>query len=234
MIPYLVINGVSSRQIQGLMIQSLAPITKPPKRTSIEEVDGRDGDIVEVLGYGAYDKAVSIGLHGNYNVDDVIKFFDTSGKVIFSNEADKYYNFAIYDQIDFEKLIKFKTAIVNFHVQPFKYDADAIAINQTLNNGGALFNVRNIGNIYSKPKLQMTGTGTVKVLINDTEILNINLSNNQTIIIDEMNAVDLSGNYLNRNVSGDYSDVKLNVGLNKVEYQGILTSASIDKYSRWI
>ena len=118
---YIEINGSKSTLVQGLIIQSLPPITKPKMRTSVEEINGRDGDIITELGYSAYDKEVSIGLYGDYKIDDVISYFSKSGKVVFSNEPDKYYNFAILDQIDYERLIRFKTAKVKFHVQPFKY-----------------------------------------------------------------------------------------------------------------
>ena len=120
---YVILNGVKSTNIKGLLIQSLPPISKPLMRTSVEEIDGRDGDIVTKLGYSAYDKPMSIGLFGNYDVDEVIQFFDSEGTVIFSNEPDKFYNYQIIDQIDFEKLINFKTATVTFHVQPFKFSA---------------------------------------------------------------------------------------------------------------
>ena len=118
---YLEINGIKSTLVQGLIIQSLPPITKPKMRTSVEEIDGRDGDVITELGYSAYDKEVSIGLYGDYKIDDVISYFSKSGEVVFSNEPDKYYNFAILDQIDYERLIRFRTAKVRFHVQPFKY-----------------------------------------------------------------------------------------------------------------
>lgn len=120
---YIVLNGKRSSLIKGLLIQSLPPISKPMMRSSIEEIDGRDGDIITRLGYSAYDKTVSVGLYGNYNVDEVIQFFDTEGIVIFSNEPDKFYKFQVLEQIDFERLIRFKTATVTFHVQPFKYSA---------------------------------------------------------------------------------------------------------------
>lgn len=123
MINYIELNGEKSTSVKGLIIQSLPPISKPKMRTSIETIDGRDGDIVTKLGYSAYDKEVSIGLHGDFDIDDAIAFFDSEGEVVFGNEPDKYYRYQILDQIDFERLVRFRTAKVKMHVQPFKYDA---------------------------------------------------------------------------------------------------------------
>lgn len=119
---YIELNGKSSLDVQGLLVQSLAPITKPKIRTKVEEIDGRDGDIVTRLGYSAYDKEISIGLYGNYDIDEVIQYFveNDKGTVLFSNEEEKIYKYEILDQVDFEKLLRFKTAKVKFHVQPFK------------------------------------------------------------------------------------------------------------------
>lgn len=236
---YIIINGVSSKTIEGLLIQTLPPISKPKIRTNAEEIDGRDGDVVTTLGYTAYDKTFSIGLKGDYNVDDVIKFFDTSGQVTFSNEADKYYNFAIYNQIDFEKLIRFKTANVNMHVQPFKYSIDEPTIkwNNTKDQTIANISVRNTGNIYSRPILTITGSNTITVYLENTQLFSIELSAaGETIIIDAagMNATDPDGNYLNRQVTGDYDNFKLAVGVNNLRVTGTMTSVTIDKYSRWI
>ena len=123
MINYIELNGEKSTSVNGLIIQSLPPISKPKMRTSVETIDGRDGDIVTRLGYSAYDKEVSIGLHGDFDIDDAIAFFDSEGEAVFGNEPDKYYRYQILDQIDFERLIRFRTAKVKMHVQPFKYDA---------------------------------------------------------------------------------------------------------------
>lgn len=232
MIPYVVINGVTSKTINGLLISNLPAISKPMIRTNTETIDGRDGDITTTLGYSAYDKTFDIGLRGEYNVDDVIKYFDSCGEVIFSNEPDKYYRFAIYNQIDFSKLLRFKKASVTMHVQPFKYDANEAE--RAFTTGA--FSVRNIGNIYSKPILTITGTGAVTVTLNNTQILTLALGTGKTIIIDaeQMNAYDTSGNYLNRSVTGNYDDLRLNVGINNIVIGGTITQAKINRISRWI
>lgn len=118
---FCIINGKSSRLIKGLIVQELPPVRKPEMRIETVEIDGRDGDIVNKLGYASYEKTMKIGLYGDFDIDEVISFFDTEGEVIFSNEIEKYYRFAIYKEIDFERLIRFRTAEVVFHVQPFKF-----------------------------------------------------------------------------------------------------------------
>ena len=62
MLNEIILNGKSSNELQGLIIQSLPPISKSQIRTQIEEIDGRDGDIVTKLGYSSYDKSFDIGL----------------------------------------------------------------------------------------------------------------------------------------------------------------------------
>ena len=119
---YIIINGVSSLTKTGLMINELPPISKAEMRVNQEEIDGRDGDIITKLGYAAYDKEVSFGLFGSgYNVDDIISFFNQEGTITFSNEPDKVYNFTVIDMFDIERLLKFKTGVITFHIQPFKY-----------------------------------------------------------------------------------------------------------------
>ena len=114
-------KGVSSTTIEGLVISELPPISKPPLRTKETTIDGRDGSISEDLGYGAYDKSITIGLRGNFDINKVIKYFTGEGEIIFSNEPDKVYTAKVIGQIGYNRLLRFRTAVVTFKVQPYKH-----------------------------------------------------------------------------------------------------------------
>lgn len=350
---YCILNGKKSTLIKGLLIQSLPPISKPLMRTTKETIDGRDGDIMRNVGYSAYDKTMSIGLFGDFDIDEVIKFFDSEGKVVFSNEPDKFYYYKIVNQIDFEKLIRFRTATVTFHCQPFKYsavddaftflinklrfiyykevksgitiesknenitikgtatsdigfylpinsmklngeytletetegagtcdiriiesipvDADsfgeqALAIDEgtdtltdtvdktfnffyvSVTNGTSMnlsinakmidddvdsFKVFNRGNTFSRPRLTIYGSGTVKLSINGVELFTLTVDEYITLDGAEMNAY--KGETLkNRSVSGDYNNLKLEQGTNIISWNGDVISIKVENESRWI
>ena len=231
MINYIELNGEKSTNVKGLIIQSLPPISKPKVRTSTETIDGRDGDIVTKLGYAAYDKEVGIGLHGDFDIDDAIAFFNSEGEVVFGNEPDKYYRYSILEQIDFERLVRFRTATVKMHVQPFKYDAvDRVfeAVNQKS------VTLRNRGNVASRPTVTVYGSGTVSLSVNAVTILTMAIGGGYiTIDSDEMNAYHGDA-LMNRSVSGDYSDLRLNVGENVISCSGDVTEIKVEDYSRWV
>ena len=230
---YIILNGISSNTISGLLISTLPSISKPKIRTQTEEIDGRDGDIVTKLGYSAYDKEIEIGLYGNYDTDEVIEYFNSEGTIVFSNEADKYYNYKILEQIDFNKLIRFKTAKVKLHVQPFKYPLQE----QPITISGET-TVTNEGNIYARPTLNISGSGNVEVILNGQEIFAIDLgedATNITIDTTKMEAYNPDTTALmNRQVTGDYNLFKIGTGNNTVSITGNVTSATISNYTRWL
>lgn len=356
MINHIELNGEKSTSVKGLMIQSLPPITKPKMRTSNATIDGRDGDVVTKLGYSAYDKQLSIGLHGDFDVDDAISFFDSEGEVVFGNEPDKYYRYQILDQIDFERLVRFRTAKVKLHVQPFKYDAvdrtfdivnqflhvkdstaskfgitvtssdggirvsgratsdvdievpiesmslsgsytltasasgsaagcalrlidglpsrsfggsymelksdgaatmtatadpnaeyDALwldikagtSVNFTLSvtmasNGFNQIMLTNRGNVMSRPTVTVYGSGNVELAINSVTVLSFSIDDGSiTIDADEMNAYH-GDTLMNRRVTGDYADLRLNVGENVISWRGDVTAIRVEDFSRWL
>ena len=236
---YMILKNQNSNEITGLLIQTLSPISQPKIRTNIEEIDGRDGDIITKLGYSAYNKEISIGLYGDYDVDQVIAYFtnNQSGQVTFSNEEDKYYNYEIIDEIDFERLIRFKTATVTMHIQPFKYSNVETAKTFTITNETSL-NIRNNGNYISKPVITITGTGTINLSLNNEQLFVINIGDTSTQIaldINNMNAYNpTNDNYMNRSVTGNYDNFALKVGTNTISWTGTISQIKIVNYSRWI
>lgn len=232
---FIILNGIKSTFIEGLLISSLPPITKPIIRTEIEEIDGRDGDIVTKLGYSAYNREFTIGLHGDFMIDEVIRYFNSSGTVIFSNEPDKVYDYQILEQIDFDRLIRFRTAMVTMHVQPFKHSA----VDQTYeyNASGTApkqFKIMNHGNITSKPVLTIYGSGDVVVALNGKTILAMTINHDCIVIDAELMEAYLGSDLLNRDVAGNYDDLALKVGMNTIAWSGNVTKVLISKYSRWI
>ena len=189
-------KGVFSTTIDGLLICELPSISKPPLRVTETTVDGRDGSIIEELGYSAYDKSITIGLHGNFDINKVIKYFTGEGEIVFSNEPDKVYTAKVINQIDYNRLLRFRTAVVTFRVQPFKHKYnEAYKETQTVTATGTSV-VANVANanlktlsIYGKSTQNGTPTpdapvdivslcadGTVAVTANNT-VVNLAVAN---------------------------------------------------------
>ena len=232
--PWVLINEKPSYGVGGLIVTSLPPITKPAMRYSSEEIDGRDGDIITTLGYQSYDKTLSIGLHGNFDIDKVIEFFATSGTITFSNESDKIYRFQQLDAIDFERLVRYRTADVKLHVQPFK--TGRLQRPKTFTSADAQAVVTNAGNVAAAPKLTINATGNVGIYLDGSQIVSVTNTGEYTLIIDvaALEASTPEGVLMNRAITGDYQRLTLSPGKHSIKWSGDLESLTIENYSRWI
>lgn len=229
---YCIINGVNSNTISGLLIQELPSVQKPKMRTRTETIDGRDGDIVTNLGYQAYDRDMKIGLHGSFDIDDVTAFFNTSGTVIFSNELDKVYTFTIVDDIDYERLGRFREAKVTFHVQPYKMLVNETEIDVEPTSSG--ISVTNNGNVIARPTLTIYGEGTVGLYLNGDQILTMDIDDEYiTLDFTELEAYT-GGVFKNRQVTGDMSQFYLPVGASTINFSGSVSEVLISGYNRFV
>ena len=230
---YIEWKGKRSNTIPGLIICELPPITKPKMRTSITKIDGRDGDIIEELGYESYTKNVKIGLTKNYDVDSIAKYFTGEGNLIFSDEPNRVYNSKIIDKVDYEKLLRFKTATVKFHTQPFKYLKDEAKQNLIINSETSL-KVENKGLEKSKPIITLYGSGTVELIINNNSVFSYTFpEEDSSVVIDSLQEeAYLDGTYKNRNMLGSFPT--LEPGENTITWTGTLTQIIVEPKSRWI
>ena len=232
--PWVLINDKPSYGVTGLIVTSLPPITKPKMRYSSEEIDGRDGDIITTLGYQSYDKTVSVGLYGDFDIDKVVEFFATSGTITFSNEPDKIYRFQQLDSIDFERLVHYRTADVKLHVQPYK--TGRLQRPKVFTSADAQAVIVNAGNVAAAPKLTIKASGNVGLWLDGSQIISVAGTGDYTLIIDVANleASTPEGVLMNRAITGDYARLALNPGKHTIKWSGAVQGLTIEDYSRWI
>lgn len=228
---YLIWNGKDTRDIDGLLICELPPITKPKMRTKITTIDGRDGSIVENLGYESYTKEILIGITHTNDLDKIIKFFTGNGEVIFSNEPDKYYKAQIFKEIDYERLIRYKTAKVVFYCQPFKYKVREPEFTFNITNQTSVM-VSNVGLEDSKPIITLYGSGDVTFTLNGIDVFNVDIESDYITIDSEKQEAYKGGILKNRQMSGDFPMLKS--GINTITWTGTLTKIVVDPKSRWL
>ncbi|MBR2735289.1 MAG: phage tail family protein [Clostridia bacterium] len=232
---YIIWKGKNSTEINGLLVSELPVISRPKIKTSIIEIEGKDGDIVDNMGYSAYDKDLKIGLFGDYDIDEISKYFSGSGEVIFSNEPDKYYRAEIFEEIDFERLVNFKTASVKFHTQPYKYLVNEETSSFNISEGVTQVEVNNVGLKPSKPIITLYGTGTVEIKINALGELHVDIGDEGYLTVDSMLEEcykDTTLTLKNRAMGGEFPI--LSAGKNVITWTGNLIKIEIKPMSRWL
>lgn len=219
---WFVFNGKHSAAM-GIMVLKMPPITRPPMRYDIIKTDGLDGAGIYPLGYDIYEKTIEIFIEDPYNIDGILAWLTGNGTLIFSNEKDKYYKAQALLQIDFENIVRTRTAKVTFLVQPFKY-----AVFEEPTTSTTLFNR---GNIYSLPLMRIYGTGTVTLYVN--QIQTCILSLNETITLDSETHEAKQGTInKNRSMRGNFP--VLQAGENKLSWTGNITQIQTTVRSRWL
>ncbi len=149
-------KGISSTSFPWLIVSELPPITIPAVRYERIEVDGRDGDILIPLGRESYDKNITIGVKWGYDINALAAWLNGEGDLILSNEPDKVYKAQFYEQIDFNKLVRFRTATLRFHVQPFKHPVSETRVDIRPDASTYMLTLNNLGNAEALPYMTIT------------------------------------------------------------------------------
>lgn len=227
---YIIFNGVDSREIEGLIISELPPITKPEMRKEETVIKGKDGSIYEALGYSPYEKPVLIGLRGNFNIDEVIKYFNGEGEIVFSNEPDKVYAASVFGRIDYTRLLRYRQATIPFIVQPYKRKLGEVAAKITTMPATAF----NAGLEESRPLITLVGSGVVSISVNGAYVFEYTFPEGETEVVIDSEKEDayLEDVLKNRNMNGEFP--VLQPGINNIEWTGDVQSIEILPRSRWL
>lgn len=226
----MIFKNIDSDEIEGLIICSEPPISTSAVRIKETEIDGRDGTIVEKLGYKSYTKSIEIGLKKNADINKVFSYFSGEGDLIFNCERDKVYKASIYEQINLERLLRFRRGTVTFYCQPFKYKKNDVFVNATTN-------IVNEGNILSKPfiRLEKTNNTYIDITINGIRFKYTFDTNDSYVEIDcEEMTVLYEGLNRNRNLEIDFEFPSLLPGTNAVVVHSGDAIIKIKRKDRWL
>ena len=227
-----IFKGRNSNELTGLLISEQPDITRPKLRQEVTEVDGRDGDIARDLGYDSYKKSILIGLHGNFDVDAIMDFFDGEGWVTFANEPTKKYYGRVTDGFDLERLLRFRKGKVSWTVQPFK----KLVTEPNVTGSAFPLVVENQGYKDALPIITITGVAgnTYELDINEETVASIVMPPEGTITIDS-EAVECYNSNAKKNqfvtMAGDFP--RLPRGENNVAVAGA-TNVTVTPNSRFL
>lgn len=161
-------NGITSASM-GLVINALPPITRPKERTTQITIPGRAGDLTMVDGednYEPYTKKITVSCRNEYVTETLLDWLRGEGELILFGEEMFVYQARIAGEISFSRIgSAVSQAVIPFYCQPFKRARFPETQIFTASDG---LEIRNPGNIASKPKLTISGSGALSILISDS------------------------------------------------------------------
>lgn len=217
-------NGINLRD-KGIIVEKEPNIYKGKKNIEIVEVEGKSG--FYTIDKGTYQSfLVSVECHfdpENVDIDDIKTFLDGVGTVSFDNERE--YVAVIRNAISFEKIIRFKSFLIEFLCNPYCEDKNYTEVNitsspQTVNITDATFEMY--------PELEITASGNISVSFNN-KTFNINNADGKYILDSKLQVI--THNNQNASSSMQYDFPKLQPGENTISYIGNITEFKM-KYKK--
>ena len=149
----------------------------------------------------------------------------SEGKLIIGNDPNFYYNARIINAIPITKVINlFGRFVIQFECEPFMYNLEEEVITITANT-----EIENKGITVSKPVYKVYGNGEAKIKVNGKEVTLYGVSNYIEIDTELMECYrdNIS---LNTSMSGNYTSLWLNEGINNIEFAG---ASKIEITPKW-
>lgn len=226
-------NGSTSAS-KDVTVLTYPDIVKPTLRVETVKIPGRHGEVT-LIDTPAYESRL---LECECAVSDVSKISAASawltgrGLLILGNDPTYAYDAVVVDEIRFSRVLRghgHHKFTVPFLCHPLKRLASTEA-DITLAVGG---NVTNPGHVTSRPKVVVTGTGNITLMMGETITTLTGVSGAIVIDSDAGIATNLDGTAnASRLVSGDWPT--LLPGVNAVSWTGTVTSVVITPRWRYL
>ena len=150
---------------------------------------------------------------------------NTEGKLIRGDDEEVYYNARVVNAIPISKVAKsFGRFIIQFECEPFAYKLNDEVITVTSNT-----EIENLGISVSKPIYKVYGNGEIKIKVNGNEVTLYGVGSYIEIDTDLMECYKDNVS-MNTSMSGNYTSLWLNEGINNIEFTG---ASKIEITPKW-
>lgn len=230
---HFIYNDINSNSL-GIIVNILPERTIPVERKELITIPGKDGYLTYKEGaYEKIEKQIECTISKNANIDNIVKALKGTGKLILSNQPDRYYEAEIVNAIPFENILGLsKRFIIPFECKPFAKSITKTT--KTLAVGTNNISVNGTGKTY--PIIDIQGTGTFKITKGSTIINLKDIAGNIRIDNELMNATSIDElTNLNNKMDGNF--ISLENGTNAIvveKVSGTLTSIKMEYQEAWL
>lgn len=224
------LDGVSSDSV-GVFVDYLAPMPLAEQRYTDSNV-GEDEQITtpdDVFSNITYQINFYTFIPENYNDAAIKAFCFGKSKLTLSRYPDYYFkirkvSLQAADGLGIAKRVDY---VLTLTLAPFRYATDEYNGWTSIVAGDDIYNNYTR---YSKPLIEVKGTGNIKVTVNGSDFTVNGLNSNQTIYIDSQRHITYSGStLLTGKTDGKYP--LFNVGRNSISWTG--TVATVRYKGNW-
>ncbi len=162
---YIIFNDIDSRNMGVTNVLSMPLPSRAEQGTNIIEIPGRPEPLMEVKKtFSTISYSVEMELAVGIDVRSIFSWLSGKGKLIFSDEPDKYYNAISCAPVSTNRINScYRSITVKFTCLPFAYAVDNDAIELT--EPEEIITVG--GGYYCRPVYKLYGTGNITLTVNN-------------------------------------------------------------------
>lgn len=233
---YFRFKGVHSDSM-GLIVNSYPPIVRAQQRVETTKVPGKHGEVTLLGGppvFEAYTRSCQCMIGPGADIPALSAWLSGRGDLVMGNEPNYVYQAALIDAIPFDKILRereHRGFSLGFLCQPLKRLAETEQ-DITLTASGGF--VQNPGHVRSRPLMQVTGSGTIRIMLGQESITMISGLGGTILIDSEVGIATNTTKTVNMSpmVSGDWPAIP--VGKVPISWTGAVSKIVITPRWRWL